>query len=123
MNNPRRQVAQRILSLKQGDETDSAFARRLGLTPQLVSNYRSGRHGASLDAVIEVVRHTEVNPRWLLTGEGRRDGAGGEEGEEVVPRILGEVIDSVDGLMEELEAKFDLSPGPRRGPERPAGEG
>lgn len=35
----------------------------------------SSRHGASLDAVYQVIRHTDdVSGRWLVTGEGMRWG-------------------------------------------------
>lgn len=65
----KRQVADRILSLHRPDETDSEFARRLGLSPQVINHYRTGRQGAALESVVQVVRATGVNMHWLVTGE------------------------------------------------------
>jgi transcriptional regulator with XRE-family HTH domain len=66
-------VANRILELKKSGESDAEFGRRIGLTPQVLSNYRSRLHGASLDAVAAVATNTRVNLQWLLMGEGARE--------------------------------------------------
>ena len=64
-----RQVAGRILSLKGHGEDDKAFAERVGLTPQLVSNYATGTNGAGLAAIAKVVaRVPDLSANWLLTG-------------------------------------------------------
>ena len=63
-------VLDRLLSLKREDESDAAFARRLGLQPQHLSNYRSGRHGLSLRSAVRVARSTGLSLDWLLRGEG-----------------------------------------------------
>lgn len=54
----KKEVASRILSLRRPDELDAEFARRLGVSPQVVNNFRSGRPGAGLETVVQVVRAT-----------------------------------------------------------------
>lgn len=66
-------VAQRILLLRRDDERTVDFARRIGLSPQVLYNYAAELNGASLEAVAIVASRTNVNPRWLLTGEGARE--------------------------------------------------
>lgn len=65
-------VANRILQLKQDSETDAEFGRRVGLTSQVLSNYRAKLHGASLEAVITVAASTDVSLEWLVMGTGPR---------------------------------------------------
>lgn len=65
-----RVVARRILSLKKPRETWSAFAERIGLTPQVVSNYEKGNNGASVEAAATVAAKLKVSGHWLLTGDG-----------------------------------------------------
>lgn len=66
---PRLVIAQRILSLKREDENDSEFARRIGLTPAAVNNWRQKENGAGLKAILKVLKHvTDADARWLLTG-------------------------------------------------------
>lgn len=100
------QVAQRLLELKRSGEGDADFARRLGLSPQQISNYRAGS-GASVDAITAVVSRTDVNPRWLLTGDGpvhvptgespQRDYRAGAES------VVDEVRRLLDGIQQRLE--------------------
>lgn len=63
-------VLERLLSLKREDESDAAFARRLGLQPQHLSNYRSGRHSLSLTTALRIARTTGLSLDWLLRGAG-----------------------------------------------------
>ena len=63
-------VIDRLFSLKRTDESDAAFARRLGLQPQHLSNYRNGHHGLSLQTAILVAHGTDVSLDWLLMGRG-----------------------------------------------------
>jgi transcriptional regulator with XRE-family HTH domain len=65
-----REIAQRILRLRRDGEGFAEFARRVGISPQVVSNYRSGLHGASVEAVSAVCMATPVNAHWLITGTG-----------------------------------------------------
>lgn len=69
-SSPAFQVAHRIISLKHPDESDAAFARRAALSPPVIRHYRSGRRGASVDALHSVVTRLGVNAHWLLTGQG-----------------------------------------------------
>lgn len=73
-----RKVVDRLFQLKRPGESDAAFARRLGLQPQHLSNYRNGHHGLSLQTAILVARGTDVSLDWLLMGRGdpRIDHAG-----------------------------------------------
>lgn len=64
------EVLQRLFSLKHHDESDAAFARRLGLQPQHLSNYRNGHHGLSLLTAVRIGRSTGVSLDWLLSGRG-----------------------------------------------------
>ena len=63
-------VLDRLLELKREGESDAAFARRIGLQPQHLSNYRSGRHGLSLQTAVRIARNTGLSLDWLLRGEG-----------------------------------------------------
>jgi transcriptional regulator with XRE-family HTH domain len=64
-----RQVAKRVLSLTKKGESWKDFADRVGLTPQVVSNWRGG-DGASLEGAAKVLRHhrPRLSPAWLLAG-------------------------------------------------------
>lgn len=64
------EITQRILSLKDPSESWGEFSMRLGLTPQVVSNYRRRGSAASLESVVAVVRNSNVRAEWLLTGAG-----------------------------------------------------
>ncbi len=66
------EIAKRIVSLRDPAEPWGEFAVRVGLTPQVVSNFRRRGYGASLETVVSVVCNTSVNPEWLLTGAGPR---------------------------------------------------
>lgn len=64
-------VVDRLFSLKRADESDAAFARRLGLQPQHLSNYRNGHHGLSLQTAVRVAEGTGISLDWLLLGQGK----------------------------------------------------
>ncbi|HKK09132.1 MAG TPA: helix-turn-helix transcriptional regulator [Gemmatimonadota bacterium] len=66
----RRRVVDRLFSLKRTGESDAAFARRLDLQPQHLSNYRNGHHGLSLQTAIRVGHGIGVSLDWLLLGRG-----------------------------------------------------
>ena len=69
-----RVVAARIFGLQRPDESDAAFARRLGVDPQVLNNWKDkpGKQpdGVSIDKLHAIVRHGGVNPYYLLLGEG-----------------------------------------------------
>ena len=102
-------VAQRILQLKREGENDAEFARRIGLSPQVLSNYKSRLHGASLEAVASVAANTDVNLHWLLTGAGPRRHISSEGPE---PYVAGaqSVTDRVMALLSELRTELGLPP-------------
>lgn len=62
-------ITKRLLSLRRKGEPWAELARRLGTTPQVVNNWKSGRT-VSLDVLLRVVDHAHLNVVWLLTGEG-----------------------------------------------------
>lgn len=61
---------QRLLSLQEPQESDAAFARRLGIAPQVLSNYKNRHHGLSLKSALRVHQQAEVSLDWLLAGHG-----------------------------------------------------
>lgn len=61
---------QRLLSLQDPGESDAAFARRLGIAPQVLSNYKNRHHGLSLKSALRVHQHAGVSLDWLLAGNG-----------------------------------------------------
>lgn len=79
----RDRILDRLLSLKKRDESDAAFARRLGLQPQHLSNYRNGRHSLSLRTAVRIASNVGLSLDWLLLGRGRPfpEPAGGDEAE------------------------------------------
>lgn len=91
---------QRLLSLQAPDESDAAFSRRLGIAPQVLSNYKNRHHGLSLKSALRVHREAGISLDWLLAGHGapRPDGDSGEErpyeagGRYVFDRLLRSVL-------------------------------
>lgn len=72
---------QRLLSLQDPDESDAAFARRLGIAPQVLSNYKNRHHGLSLKSALRVHREAGISLDWLLAGHGA-PGGGNTSGED-----------------------------------------
>lgn len=54
------------------DGNKAAFARKIGITPALLSNYLGNqrRSRPSVDMAARIVKALNVDARWLLTGEG-----------------------------------------------------
>jgi hypothetical protein len=71
-----RDAAVRILTLQEPDEKDAAFARRLGVGPQHVSNWKAGK-GADIETAVRVHEATRASLHWLLTGEEPNDAYAG----------------------------------------------
>jgi len=61
---------QRLLSLQEPNESDAAFARRLGIAPQVLSNYKNRHHGLSLKSALRVHEQADISMDWLLAGQG-----------------------------------------------------
>ena len=72
---------QRLLSLQSSTESDAAFAERLGLAPQVLSNYKNEHHGLSLRSALRVHETAGISLDWLLAGKGSpKTGDGAENG-------------------------------------------
>lgn len=71
----------RLLSLQKPEESDAAFARRIGLAPQVLSNYKNNHHGLSLRSALRIHREIEISMDWLLAGDGSPFPADGEDGQ------------------------------------------
>lgn len=63
-------IATRILSLQREGETNVAFARRVNVSAQTVSNLKDKRRGPSVTTLMRVLKSTGVSPEWLLLGTG-----------------------------------------------------
>jgi len=61
---------QRLLSLQSSTESDAAFAERIGLAPQVLSNYKNEHHGLSLRSALRVHEATGISLDWMLAGKG-----------------------------------------------------
>lgn len=60
----------RLLSLQRPEESDAAFARRIGLAPQVLSNYKNDHHSLSLQSALRVHDEVGLSLDWLLAGDG-----------------------------------------------------
>ena len=60
------EAAARILALQRLGESDADFARRIGLSPQQVNNYKNEGRGASLEVVRDVAVRTGVSVDHFL---------------------------------------------------------
>lgn len=97
---------QRLLSLQAPDESDAGFARRLGIAPQVLSNYKNRHHGLSLKSALRVHHEAGVSLDWLLAGHGapHPDGDSGEErpyeagGRYVFHRLLRSVLTMTEAV-------------------------
>lgn len=89
-----KQVAGRILTLQRTDESDADFARRLGVSPQLLNHYKQGG-GASVSALAKIIErgHDAV---WLVTGRGGRGATGALSVSE---------LEEIEEGLREMEAK------------------
>jgi len=46
------------------------FAEKVGLSRNQYSNYETGRRNANVDSIRQIVTVFNINPRYILTGEG-----------------------------------------------------
>lgn len=97
-------VAQRIIAAKPPEFSDTDWANLTRLTPQILSNYRSGS-GASLKAVASVVEGTKINARWLLTGEGPQWQPDSEEPTVVHRQAVTAVLQQVRECLADIEQR------------------
>jgi hypothetical protein len=63
-------VARRLLELKAPTESLAAYAETLGLSPQKFSNWLNNGDAPSYEAILDLLTKNDLNPMWLLTGEG-----------------------------------------------------
>lgn len=54
--------------LEQRQMSQSSFAREIGVSPQTLSAWFSGRNAPSVDAVVRMCVVLGVSPSWLITG-------------------------------------------------------
>ena len=100
-------AVQRLLSLQGPQESDAAFAKRVGIAPQVLSNYKNRHHGLSLKSALRVHQHAGVSLDWLLAGRGSPELADGavngdrpfeEGGRFVYDRLLRSVLEMTDAV-------------------------
>lgn len=103
----RQRVLDRLFSLQREGESDADFARRLGLKPQHLSNYRNGRHGLSLKSAVRISRATDLSLDWLLLGRGEPYGGGERRRGEEKRAALEELETLSDSLLQRVEALED----------------
>lgn len=65
-----REAVERLLSLQEPDESDADFAQRIGVTPQVLSNYKNQQHALSLKSALRIHRQAGISLDWLLSGDG-----------------------------------------------------
>lgn len=83
--NSRIKELRKALGLTQND-----FGVRLGLAPNTITNYETGRREPSNQIIIAICREFNVNEEWLRTGEGEmfQDLSQGE----LAARVVGEAL-------------------------------
>lgn len=83
--NSRIKELRKALGLTQND-----FGVRLGLAPNTITNYETGRREPSNQIIIAICREFNVNEEWLRTGEGKmfQDLSQGE----LAARVVGEAL-------------------------------
>lgn len=100
-------AVQRLLSLQAPEESDAAFAERIGIAPQVLSNYKNEHHGLSLKSALRVHGNAGVSLDWLLAGHGSPDvGSEADDGERpyteggrfVYDRLLRSVLEMTEAV-------------------------
>ena len=83
--NSRIKELRKALGLTQND-----FGVKLGLAPNTITNYETGRREPSNQIIIAMCREFNVNEEWLRTGEGEmfQDLSQGE----LAARVVGEAL-------------------------------
>jgi transcriptional regulator with XRE-family HTH domain len=62
-------IAGRVVKLQQLGEADNAFADRIGVSPAVYSNWKTGKHDVSVDQ-LKLMVAKGVSARYLLFGDG-----------------------------------------------------
>lgn len=83
--NKRIKELRKTLGLTQND-----FGLKLGLAPNTITNYETGRRDPSNQIIVAMCREFNVNEEWLRTGEGEmfQDLSQGE----LAARVVGEAL-------------------------------
>ncbi len=77
------------------------IASLIGISQGSLSDIENGKTKPSSDTLASIVRHTDINPAWLLTGEG--------------PMMRGEIKEELDGVSKLiLESMRDMDEEGRR---------
>ena len=64
-------IGERIRNVR-ANETQSAFAARLGITQRAVVNYETGGRVPKKSILGKIKEQYGINPEWLLTGDGEK---------------------------------------------------
>ena len=97
-----REAVERLLSLQEPDESDADFAQRIGVTPQVLSNYKNHQHAISLESALQIHDQAGISLDWLLVGNGapRPDDGESQEYDEggrfVYRRLLRSLLDVIN---------------------------
>ncbi len=69
---PKTELAKRLREIRRvlGNEERGAFAQRLNLQRTTLANYEIGAHEPTSSAINAYHRVYNINPHWLVTGEG-----------------------------------------------------
>lgn len=82
-------VVDRILALRRPRENDSDFAKRIGVSPQLMGNLTSGQRSVTVEVLARIIERTGADALYMLTG--RRGSIADLETLEAVDEIAGMV--------------------------------
>ena len=89
--------------------TQTAFAERIGLAYNTVTNYEAGRRNPTTAIITSICREFNVNENWLLTGEGEMFNELTRD--EMVARLVGQALSTDDEfIIKTFEALGQLSP-------------
>lgn len=67
---PHFEIGQRIrVAIKNSEISEADFARRIGIDKSTLSKYISGHYAFSYEIFRDVVKFTNCDPGWLLTGD------------------------------------------------------
>lgn len=68
--------------------SQTAFAQSLGMPARTYQAYEGGERDLSLEALDQLYAHYDVNPLWLLRGEGTRNGSASSIASAVLKGLL-----------------------------------
>lgn len=80
--------------------TQNEFGEKLGLAPNTITNYETGRREPSNQIIISICREFNVNENWLRTGEGEMFNKLSKS--ELAARVVGEALGTDDEFMKNV---------------------